>query len=101
VIKYIKIIDPTLPTSVKFVRQYKAGKVIHNIEMYTPSDSQSIRDAYGLFWRKKSGKKMPDALKGVSITNVLTFSTRVRLRLLREVCHLHQAANPGLSPRYC
>jgi len=71
--------------------------VVYDIEMYTPSDSQEIRDAFGLFWRKKSGKKLPSELKGVTLSNVTTFPTRVRVRLLKEVCRRHQAANPDLS----
>ncbi len=67
------------------------------MEMMFASDSQAIRDAYGLFWRKKSGRRLPDGLKGISLSNVTTFPTRVRVRLLKEICHLHQAANPTVS----
>jgi hypothetical protein len=91
------MIDPTLPTSIKFVRQYKAKKVIYDVEMTSTADSQSIRDAYGLFWWKKSGRRLPDGLRGLSLSNVTTFSTRVRVRMLKELCHLHQAANPTVS----
>ncbi len=94
---YIRAIDPKLPTAIKFVRQYRAQKVVYDIEMYSNQDSQDIRDAYGLFFRKKSGKRMPDSLKGISISNVTTFSTRVRVRLLKEVSHRHQLANPTVS----
>jgi hypothetical protein len=59
-------IDPALPTSIKSVRQYKARKVIYDVEMTTPYASQDIRNAYGLFWHKKSGKRLPNELKGIS-----------------------------------
>jgi hypothetical protein len=65
--------------------------------MYSPGASQAIRDAYGLFWRKKSGKRLPPELKGISFTNATTFSTRVRLRLLKEMSRRHQLSNPSLS----
>jgi hypothetical protein len=65
--------------------------------MFTSGASQAIRDAFGLFWRKKSGKRLPPELKGVSFTNATTFSTRVRLRLLKELCRRHQLSNPNLS----
>jgi hypothetical protein len=91
------MIDRSLPTSVVFVRQYKARKVIYDVEMASPSDSQAVRDAYGLFWRKKSGRRLPDGLRGISFTNATTFSTRVRVRVLKEICHKHQAANPSTS----
>jgi hypothetical protein len=90
-------VDPALPTSVKFVRQYRAKKVIYDVEMYTAGASQAIRDAFGLFWRKKSGKHLPPELKGISFTNATTFSTRVRLGLLKELCCRHQLSNPNLS----
>jgi hypothetical protein len=65
--------------------------------MRTPWASQDIREAYGLFWRKKSGRRLPPELKGISFSNATTFSTRVRLRLLKELCRKHQLANPNLS----
>jgi hypothetical protein len=71
--------------------------VIYDVEMTTPWGSQAIRDAYGLFWRKKSGRRLPPELKGISFSNSTTFSTRVRLRLLKELCRKHQLANPTLS----
>jgi hypothetical protein len=79
------------------VRQYKARKVIYDVEMYSAGASQAIRDAFGLFWRKKSGKRLPPELKGISFTNATTFPTRVRLWLLKELCHRHQLSNPNLS----
>jgi len=82
---------------IKFVRQYKARKVIYDVEMYSAGASQAIRDAFGLFWRKKSGKRLPPDLKGISFTNATTFPTRVRLRLLKELCRRHQLSNPNLS----
>ncbi len=89
--------DPALPTSIKHIRQYKARKVIYDVEMTTPWGSQAIRDAYGLFWRKKSGRRLPPDLKGISFSNATTFPTRVRLRLLKELYRKHQLANPTLS----
>jgi hypothetical protein len=65
--------------------------------MYSAGASQAIRDAFGLFWRKKSGKRLPPDLKGISFTNATTFPTRVRLRLLKELCRRHQLSNPNLS----
>jgi hypothetical protein len=71
--------------------------VIYDVEMYSAGASQAIRDAFGLFWRKKSGRRLPPELKGISFSNATTFPTRVRLRLLKEICRRHQLANPNLS----
>jgi len=81
----------------KYIRQYKGKKVIYDIEMSSPDASQTIRDAFGLFWRKRSGRRLPDDLKGISFSNAVTFPTRVRIRLLKELCRRHQQANPTLS----
>jgi len=80
-----------------FVRQYKGKKVIYDIEMTSPTASQSIRDSFGLFWRKRSGRRLPDELRGISFSNAVTFPTRVRIRVLKELCRRHQLANPTLS----
>ncbi len=83
--KFVQLVNPALQVPVKFIRQYKARKVVYDVELETPFASQAIRDAYGLFWRQCSGQRLPEGLKGVSFANASTFSTRVRVRLLKEV----------------
>jgi hypothetical protein len=61
------------------------------------TESRAIRDRFGLFWRKRSGKQLPNELKGITIANVTTFHTRDRVRDLKEICRKHSAANPGLN----
>jgi hypothetical protein len=95
--KFVNMIDPALMTPIKFVRQYKTRKVVYDVEFHTVSSSQAIRDAYGSFWRQRSGRRLPDGLKGISFANATTFSTRVRVRLLKEVSRHHQALNPSVS----
>jgi hypothetical protein len=94
---YIRLIDPGLPTNFTFIRQYKGKKPIYDVEMPSMSESRAIRDGFGQFWSKKSGKRMPDGLKGVTIANSTTFPTRVRVRLLKELARKHSIANPELS----
>ncbi len=65
--------------------------------MLTSASSQTIRDTYGLFWRRRSGRRLPDELRGISFANASTFSTRVRVRLLKEISRRHQTANPSVS----
>jgi hypothetical protein len=94
--KFVHLINPALQVPVKFIRQYKARKVVYDVELETFA-SQAIRDAYRLFWRQRSGRRLPEGLKGVSFTNASTFSTRVRVRLLKEISCKHQAVNPTVS----
>jgi len=61
------------------------------------SESRAIRDSFGAFWRKKSGKRLPEGLKGITIANSTTFPTRVRVRLLKELARKHSLANPELT----
>jgi hypothetical protein len=67
--------------------------------MYSVNESRAIRDNFGKFWRIKSGSgnRLPQESKGITVTNVSTFSIRVRVSLLKEACKKHQAANPELS----
>ncbi len=61
------------------------------------SESRAIRDSFSAFWRKKSGKRLPEGLKGITIANSTTFPTRVRVRLLKELERKHSLANPELT----
>jgi hypothetical protein len=91
------MIDPNLSTNFTYICQYKGKKPIYDVEMSSVSESRAIRDSFGQYWRKKSGKKMPDGLKGITIANSTTFPTRVRVRLLKELARKHSLANPELT----
>jgi hypothetical protein len=65
--------------------------------MPSKAESRAIRDAFGMFWRKRNGRRLPDGLKGITIANCTTFPTRVRVRLLKELCRRHTAANPSVN----
>ena len=102
--KYINAINPSLPTSVLHVRQYKTKQsptANYDVQMTSVEASEKIRSAYGMFWRKpKSGKPqtpLPQLLTNVSITISLTFATRIRVKLMKQMAKLHQAANPEYS----
>jgi hypothetical protein len=97
VTKYILATDNSLPTNIKYVRQYRGNKTVYDMEMPSKFEARAVRDAFSLFWRKNSGRRLPEELKGITISNVTTFATRVRVRLLKELCRRHQAANPHLS----
>jgi len=40
---------------------------------------------------------MPAVLEGVSITNSLTFASRIRVTIMKEMAKRHSEANPGLQ----
>ncbi len=93
----MRIVSPDLPNQFVHIRQYRGKKAIYDVEMPSKSDSRAIRDAFGQFWRKKSGRRLPDSLKGITIANCTTFPTRVRVRMLKELARKHSIANPELS----
>jgi hypothetical protein len=91
------LIGSGLPSEFVYIRQYRGKKAIYDVQMPSVSDSRAIRDSFGEFWRKKSGRHLPDALKGITVANCTTFPTRVRVRLLKELARKHSLANPELS----
>lgn len=69
--------------------------------MASVAASEQIRSAYGVFWKKpKHGETrppIPPVLANVSLTISHTFATRMRVRLMKQMAKLHQAANPEFS----
>jgi len=60
-----------------------------------------IRSAFGAFFRGRRGKPdqpvLPPVLNQISINISHTFATRVRVRILKQIAKLHQAANTDHS----
>jgi len=80
------------------VRQFKGhNTVVYDLELISKDLSKAIRTKYGTYWRKRNRPAMPGALKGISISNSLTFSTRVRVAILKEIARRHSESNPGLQ----
>ena len=73
----------------------------YDVEMETVKASELIRSAYGAFWRKprpgKAKPQIPPILAHISITICQTFSTRIRVRILKQMAKRHQEANPDLN----
>jgi len=83
---------------IEFVRQFKGhNTVVYDLELSSNDLSKAIRAKYGTFWRKRNRPAMPAALQGVSISNSLTFATRVRVAILKEIAKRHTESNPGLQ----
>jgi len=83
---------------ITFVRQFKGhNTVVYDLELISKDLSKAIRTKYGTYWRKRNRPAMPGALKGISISNSLTFSTRVRVAILKEIARRHSESNPGLQ----
>lgn len=84
------------PTDIVYVRQFRGRQgAIYDVEMSSVMSSNRIRTAFGQFFRRGSAGP-PAQLANITLTNSLTFSTRVRVRLMKEVAKKHQLANSDL-----
>jgi len=84
--------------NIVYIRQFRGRKeVVYDLELTSSDLSRAIRNKYGTFWRKKNRPPMPEILDGVSIANSLTFASRVRIGILKEISKCHTKANPGLE----
>lgn len=79
------------------MRQFRGKRgAIYDVEMSSVASSNRIRNAYGMFFRRGSRGPPPELAK-ISITNSLTYPSRVRVRVLKEIAKKHKAANPDLQ----
>ena len=73
--------------------RHKDAKTKYFVQMRSTVDSQLIRDTFGAFFI--GGKRVPDALKHISIRNRVTPATLVRVAILRVYGERYLASNPG------
>jgi len=86
------------PSHIAYIRQFKGrSKIIYDVEFNSEDMAKAVRTKYGTFWRKRNRPAMPSALQGISISNSLTFATRVRVAILKEIAKRHTESNPGLQ----
>jgi len=93
-----------LPTRIVNVRQYKTRKTnlgTYDVELESKEASALVRNTFGRYWKKAqpgvAKPALPQLLSNISITISHTFATRIRVRILKQMAKLHQAANPDLS----
>ena len=65
----------------------------YHVQMEHLSDSQEIRDKFGVFFM--GGDKRPPALKHIAIRNKVTLATSVRVTILKVLGRRYQAENEG------
>jgi len=102
---YLKALLPLKTFEIISVRQFRTKKTTtatYNVRMRSKEDSDEIRSAFGVILKNKakSGKHappVPTCLTGVTLAISHTFTTRIRVRVMREMARLHHEANPELS----
>ena len=69
-----------------------------NVRLSSVEASKAIRDAFSGFFRGGANSPTrPPALKGIDIRNKVTFETRVRVAILKQLGQNYHASNPGSS----
>ena len=70
------------------------AEVRYKVTLRSVAESKEIRDKFGKFF--SGGKKsVPASMKGVSIRNLLTQESRIRLSLLHLYAKRYEDSNPG------
>jgi len=83
---------------INFIRQFRGrNTVVYDLELISTDLAKAVRAKYGTFWRKRNRPTMPGILEGISISNSLTFATRVRIAILKEIAKRHTESNPGMQ----
>ena len=73
-----------------------SGPNILNVLLSSVEASKALRDAFSGFFRNQSLSR-PRGLIGLSIRNKVTFETRIRIQIMKELAKNYQAKNPGAS----
>ena len=77
----------------------RPGQTVYNVQMSSVFESRRIRDLYSGFFRHNRPVQLPVSLKGVSLRNKVTLSTRVRIAIMQQIGFNYKASNPGSSIR--
>lgn len=72
----------------------KDAETRYHVLMSSVKDSKEIRDTFGSFFIGL-GDKRPDALKHISIQNLVTPATSVRIAILKVLGQRYSSSNPG------
>ena len=75
----------------------KDAKTLYKVAMSSPVLSAEIRDTFGSYFLKGSGKVRPESLKGISIRNCVTTATLARIAILQLYGKRYEESNPGSS----
>lgn len=91
-------------SKITYVRQLKnkgTTTATYDVEMESVEASATVRSTFGAFFKgRKAGKAvtpLPAELTKISINNSHTFTTRVRVRIMKQLAICHQAANPDFA----
>jgi len=100
----LAVLHADYATKIVYVRQFKTkgtNTATYDVEMDSVSTSAKIRQAFGAFFKgRKAGSAappLPKELTKISINISHTFTTRVRVRIMKQIAICHQAVNPDYN----
>ena len=80
------------------IKNANARLKLLNVRLSSVEASKAIRDAFSGFFRGGTNSPTrPPGLKGIDIRNKVTFETRVRVAILKQIGQNYHASNPGSS----
>ena len=75
--------------------QRKDAETRYHVQCSKLEDSSEIRNKFGSFFIGGGGERRPDSLKHVSISNLMTPATSVRIAILKVLGKRYLSSNPG------
>ena len=80
------------------IKNINARLRLLNVRLSSVEASKAIRDAFSGFFRSGANSPTrPPGLKGIDIRNKVTFETRVRVAVLKQLGRNYHDSNPGSS----
>lgn len=89
---------PTFGARLTFVRQVqvRGDKCLWLVDFANRAEAVEIRRSFGQFMKREKGNAPPE-VRSVFCSASQTFSTRIRVMILREISARHGERNPGLK----
>ena len=79
------------------IKNRTSGLTVVNVRMDSVETSQRFRVLYSSFFGRNSRVSLPASLKGVSVRNMVTINTRIRIAILQQLGANYKNRNPGSS----
>jgi hypothetical protein len=73
------------------------GRTVYNVQLSSVEVARRIRELFSGFFRRHNPVRMPQFLNGVSFRNKITFETRIRIAILRQLGQNYKDRNEGAS----
>jgi hypothetical protein len=73
------------------------GRTVYNVQLTSVESARRVRELFSGFFRRQNPVRLPAFLVNVSFRNKITFETRVRIAILRQLGENYKSSNEGSS----